>query len=46
MAADVALTAQLVRPDGSVAREWTTTDAAAAMTAARNYPLGWRVIIK
>lgn len=35
--------ARLIRPDGTITREWTTTRPEIAMTAARNYPPGWRV---
>ena len=37
--------AQLIRADGTIAREWRTNDRAAAMTADRNCPLGWFVRI-
>ena len=35
--------ARLIRPDGTVAREWLTSRADLAMTADRNYPPFWRV---
>lgn len=40
------MTARLIRADGTVAREWATTDRAAALTADRNCPPGWWVEIK
>lgn len=39
------MTARLIRPDGSVEREWQTDHPDLAMTAARNFPLGWCVEI-
>lgn len=39
------MTARLLRPDGSVARTWETNDRAAAMTADRNCPSGWKVVV-
>lgn len=35
--------ARLIRPDGTVKREWQTTRPDLAMSADRNYPDGWRV---
>ena len=35
--------ARLIRPDGTVKREWQTTRPDLALTADRNYPDGWRV---
>lgn len=40
------MTAQLIRPDGTVAREWQTNRPDLAMTADRNCPPGWWVEIK
>jgi hypothetical protein len=37
------MTARLIAPDGTVHRAWKTTRLDLAMTAARNYPVGWRV---
>lgn len=37
--------ARLIRPDGTVEREWQTTRPDLALTADRNYPAGWRVEI-
>ena len=36
---------RLIRPDGTVEREWRTSRPDLAMTADRNYPAGWRVEI-
>ena len=35
------MTARLIRPDGTVEREWQTTRPDLALTADRNYPAGW-----
>lgn len=35
--------AQLIRPDGTVEKEWVTDNQELAKTAARNYPPGWTV---
>ena len=35
--------ARLIRPDGTVWREWQTARPDLAMSADRNYPDGWRV---
>ena len=35
--------ARLIRPDGTVKREWQTPRPDLAMSADRNYPDGWRV---
>ena len=35
--------ARLIRPDGSIAREWRTARPDLSLTADRNCPLGWRV---
>ncbi|WP_277019006.1 MULTISPECIES: hypothetical protein [Paracoccus] len=40
------MTARLIRPDGTVARVWRTMDPRAALTADRNCPPGWRVLIE
>ena len=40
------MTAKLIRPDGTVAKEWQTDRPDMAADAARNYPLGWRVVIE
>ena len=37
--------ARLIRPDGTVKREWQTTRPDLALTADRNYPAGWWVEI-
>ena len=37
--------AQLIRGDGTIARQWHANDVEAAMTADRNCPPGWRVEI-
>lgn len=37
------MTARLIRPDGTVYREWQTDRPALALTADRNFPPGWRV---
>lgn len=39
------MTARLIRPDGTVEREWPTTRPDLALTADRNYPPLWRVEI-
>ena len=39
------MTARLIRPDGTVEREWQTTRPDLALTADRNYPAGWRAEI-
>lgn len=38
--------ARLIRPDGTVAREWRTDRPTLALTADRNFPSGWRVEIQ
>jgi hypothetical protein len=40
------MTARLLRPDGSVYREWRTDRPDLALTANRNFPPGWRVEIE
>jgi hypothetical protein len=35
--------ARLIRPDGTIAREWATDRSDLADTADRNCPAGWRV---
>ena len=35
--------ARLIRPDGTVKREWQTTRPDLALTADRNYLIGWWV---
>lgn len=37
------MTARLIDDSGATRREWKTGDSAAAMTADRNCPIGWRV---
>lgn len=37
------MTAQLIRADGTIAREWQTDRPDMALTADRNMPPGWRV---
>lgn len=37
--------ARLIRPDGTVEREWQTSQTELALTADRNYPPFWRVEI-
>jgi hypothetical protein len=37
--------ARLIKPDGTVAREWPTDRLDLANTADRNCPAGWRVVI-
>lgn len=37
------MTARLIRPDGTVYREWQTDRPALALIADRNFPPGWRV---
>ena len=37
------MTARLIRPDGTVEREWQTTRPDLALTADRNFPAGWHV---
>ena len=37
--------ARLIKPDGTVAREWATDHPGLANTADRNFPAGWRVEI-
>lgn len=39
------MNARLIRPDGTVAREWRTDRPALALTAAPNMPPGWRVTV-
>lgn len=36
---------RLIRPDGTVAREWATDRVDLASTADRNCPVGWHVVI-
>ena len=38
------MTARLIKPDGTVAREWATDRVDLATTADRNFPAGWRVV--
>jgi hypothetical protein len=37
--------ARLIKPDGTIAREWATDRPDLAHTADRNFPAGWRVVI-
>jgi hypothetical protein len=37
--------ARLIAPDGTVHRVWQTDRPDLALTAARNYPLGWRAVL-
>lgn len=37
--------ARLIKPDGTIAREWATDLHDLANTADRNCPAGWRVVI-
>ena len=36
--------ARLIKPDGTIAREWATDRPDLADTADRNCPAGWRVV--
>ena len=38
------MTARLIRPDGTVAREWAMDRVDLADTADRNFPVGWHVV--
>ena len=40
------MTARLIRPDGTVKREWQRSRPVRALTVDRNYPAGWRVEIR
>lgn len=39
-------TAKLIDASGKVQRSWSTRDVDTAMTADRNCPIGWRVVIE
>lgn len=39
-------TAKLIDDKGRTVRQWMTDDVDASMTAARNCPAGWRVVIE
>ncbi|MFC3287898.1 hypothetical protein [Paracoccus aerius] len=39
------MTARLIHPDGSIAREWQAARPDLALTADRNCPAGWRVVL-
>ena len=39
------MTARLLDPKGRVQREWRTDRAELALTADRNFPPGWRVVL-